>query len=138
LDEHHKVLFSNFLAQSEALMKGKSDEEVLEELHRQKLSKDTIEKLLPHKVFDGDIPSISIIYKKLTPELLGSLIALFEHRIFVQGIIWNIYSFDQFGVELGKQLAFNILPELSEDKKQSKHDASTAGLIQKFKEYRNE
>ena len=141
LDEHHKVLFSNFLAQSEALMKGKSDEEVLEELHRQKLSKDTIEKLLPHKVFDGDIPSISIIYRKLTPELLGSLIALFEHRIFVQGIIWNIYSFDQFGVELGKQLALNILPELddnSDNKKRSKHDASTAGLIQKFKEYRNE
>jgi len=138
LDEHHKVLFSNFLAQSEALMKGKSDEDALEEMQRQKLPKATIEKLLPHKVFDGDIPSISIIYKMLTPEMLGSLIALFEHRIFVQGIIWNIYSFDQFGVELGKQLAMNILPELNEDKKKSKHDASTTGLIQKFKEYRNE
>jgi glucose-6-phosphate isomerase len=136
LDEHHKVLFSNFLAQSEALMKGKTDEEVLEELRRQKLPKETIEKLLPYKVFDGDIPSISIIYKKLTPETLGSLIALFEHRIFVQGIIWNIYSFDQFGVELGKQLALNILSELSENPKTSKHDASTLGLIQKFKEYR--
>ena len=138
LDEHHKVLFSNFLAQSEALMKGKTDEEVLNELQRQKLPKETIEKLLPYKVFDGDIPSISIIYKQLTPEILGSLIALFEHRIFVQGIIWNIYSFDQFGVELGKQLAMNILPELNENGKTAKHDASTTGLIQKFKEYRNE
>jgi glucose-6-phosphate isomerase len=136
LDEHHKVLFSNFLAQSEALMKGKTDEEVLSEMQRQKLSKETIEKLLPYKTFDGDIPSISIIYKKLTPETLGSLIALFEHRIFVQGIIWNIYSFDQFGVELGKQLALNILPELNEEQKKSKHDTSTAGLIWKFKEYR--
>jgi glucose-6-phosphate isomerase len=134
LDEHHKVLFANFLAQSEALMKGKTDEEVLDELQHQKLPKETIEKLLPYKVFDGDIPSISIIYKMLTPETLGSLIALFEHRIFVQGIIWNIYSFDQFGVELGKQLAMNILSDLNEDKKTSKHDASTTGLIQKFKE----
>jgi len=138
LDEHHKVLFSNFLAQSEALMKGKTDEDVLKELQRQKLPKEIIEKLLPYKVFDGDIPSISIIYKQLTPETLGSLIALFEHRIFVQGIIWNIYSFDQFGVELGKQLAMNILPELNETVKSSKHDSSTTGLIQKFKEYRNE
>jgi len=137
LDDHHKVLFSNFLAQSEALMKGKTDEEVLDELQRQKLPKETIEKLLPHKVFDGDIPSISIIYKMLTPEILGSLIALFEHRIFVQGIIWNIYSFDQFGVELGKQLALNILPELEETQKASKHDTSTLGLIRKFKEYRS-
>ena len=137
LDNHHKMLFSNFLAQSEALMKGKTDEEVLDELQHQKLPKETIEKLLPYKVFDGDIPSISIVYKMLTPEILGSLIALFEHRIFVQGIIWNIYSFDQFGVELGKQLALNILPELEENRKTSKHDASTAGLIQKFKEYRN-
>jgi len=138
LDDHHKVLFSNFLAQSEALMKGKTDEEVLIELQQQKLPKERIEKLLPYKVFDGDIPSISIIYKMLTPEILGSIIALFEHRIFVQGIIWNIYSFDQFGVELGKQLALNILPELEETHKPSKHDASTLGLIKKFKEYRNE
>jgi glucose-6-phosphate isomerase len=136
LDNHHKVLFSNFLAQSEALMKGKTDEAVLSELIHQKLPKETVDKLLPYKVFDGDIPSISLIYKMLTPETLGSLIALFEHRIFVQGIIWNIYSFDQFGVELGKQLALNILPELDESQKTSIHDASTLGLIRKFKEYR--
>jgi glucose-6-phosphate isomerase len=146
-DEHHKVLFSNFLAQSQALMKGKTDEEALSELQHQKLPKETIEKLLPYKVFDGDIPSISIIYKQLTPETLGSLIALFEHRIFVQGIIWNIYSFDQFGVELGKQLAMGILPQLSTSPNPSeggeqrrgevgRMDASTAGLIRKFKEYR--
>jgi glucose-6-phosphate isomerase len=137
-DEHHKILISNFLAQTEALMNGKSEEVVLEELKNQNLTKEAITKILPYKIFDGDIPSISILYKQLTPETLGALIALFEHRIFVQGIIWNIYSFDQFGVELGKQLAQKILPELEDSVEPGNHDSSTMGLIRKFKAFRQE
>lgn len=138
LEEHHRMLISNYLAQTEALMKGKQEDEALEELKQQKLSGSEIDKLLPYKIFDGDVPSISILYKKLTPKTLGSLVALFEHRTFVQGVIWNIYSFDQFGVELGKELAKKILPELEDDTTPEEHDSSTNGLIRKYKAYRNQ
>lgn len=136
LENHHKILLSNFFAQTEALMNGKDEETVADELKSKGLSKDEIKKLLPHKVFEGDKPSISILYKKLTPEMLGMLVAMFEHRTFVQGIIWNIYSFDQFGVELGKELAKKILPELENDEEISAHDASTNGLINIWKKMR--
>lgn len=136
LENHHKILLSNFFAQTEALMNGKDEEQVVAELKAKGLSKDDIKKLAPHKVFEGDKPSISILYKKLTPEILGMLVSMFEHRTFVQGIIWNIYSFDQFGVELGKELANNILPELENDDEIDSHDSSTNGLINKYKEFR--
>ena len=95
-----------------------------------------IEKLAPHKIFAGNKPTNSILFKKLTPRALGSLIAMYEHKIFVQGVIWNIFSFDQWGVELGKQLAGKILPEMEDDKPVTTHDASTNGLINAFKEMR--
>ena len=97
-----------------------------------------IEKLAPHKIFTGNKPTNSILFRKLTPRTLGRLIAMYEHKIFVQGVIWNIFSFDQWGVELGKQLAQKILPELADDKSVDTHDASTKGLINAFKEMRNE
>ncbi len=131
--DHHNILMSNFFAQTEALMKGKTEEEARNELQASGLSDDTLEQLLPHKTFAGNKPSNSIIVKKITPHTLGSLIALYEHKIFVQGIIWNINSFDQWGVELGKQLAKTIQPELSDDKTISNHDSSTNGLINYFK-----
>ncbi|MGE5411397.1 MAG: glucose-6-phosphate isomerase, partial [Clostridiales bacterium] len=134
--EHHKLLLSNFFAQTEALMKGKNEKEVRIELEKSGLSEPEIQKLLPHKIFEGNRPSNSILVKKITPRNLGSLIALYEHKIFVQGIIWNINSFDQWGVELGKQLAKAILPELEESKKVKSHDSSTNGLINYYKENR--
>jgi glucose-6-phosphate isomerase len=134
--EHHKLLLSNFFAQTEALMKGKNQKEVSSELQKSGLSEPEIQKLLPHKVFEGNRPSNSILVKKITPRSLGSLIALYEHKIFVQGIIWNINSFDQWGVELGKQLAKAILPELEESQKVKSHDSSTNGLINYYKENR--
>ncbi|MDP4175571.1 MAG: glucose-6-phosphate isomerase [Bacteroidota bacterium] len=134
--EHHKLLLSNFFAQTEALMKGKNEKEVRSELEKSGLSETEIQKLLPHKIFEGNRPSNSILVKKITPRNLGSLIALYEHKIFVQGIIWNINSFDQWGVELGKQLAKAILPELEEGKKVKSHDSSTNGLINYYKENR--
>lgn len=127
--EHHPMLLANFFAQTEALMKGKTEEEAREELISEGKSGDDLEKLLPHKVFPGNIPTNSLIYKKLTPKTLGSLIGLYEHKIFVQGLIWNVNSFDQWGVELGKQLAKNILTELRAGKKVESHDSSTNGLI---------
>lgn len=133
IGEHHSMLLSNFFAQTEALMKGKSATEVRSELEEKGLSPDAIEKLLPFKVFEGNRPSNSILLKKLTPYNLGSLIALYEHKIFTQGVIWNIYSFDQWGVELGKQLANNILPELEHPKAIENHDSSTNGLINAYK-----
>lgn len=133
LDNHHKILLSNFFAQTEALMNGKDEKTVEEELKAKNLPKDELKKLIPHKVFEGDKPSISILYKQLTPEILGMLIAMFEHRTFVQGIIWNIYSFDQFGVELGKELAKKILPELEGNETITSHDCSTNGLINQWK-----
>jgi len=136
IGDHHAKLLSNFFAQTEALMKGKSKEVVLKELTAAGKSEQEINFLLPFKVFEGNKPTNSILFDKLTPETLGSLVAMYEHKIFVQGIIWNIFSFDQWGVELGKQLANKILPELKDDQKVTSHDSSTNGLINAFKEMR--
>lgn len=132
--DHHVKLLSNFFAQTEALMNGKTEEEARMELEKQGLSPDKIAALLPYKVFAGNKPTNSFLIKKITPFTLGELIALYEHKIFVQGVIWNIYSFDQWGVELGKQLANKILPELQTDSLVTNHDASTNGLINAWKE----
>ncbi len=136
LSDHHEKLLSNFFAQTEALMMGKTREEVVEELTAQGKSESDIDALAPFKVFEGNRPTNSILYKKLTPKVLGSLIAMYEHKIFVQGVIWNIYSFDQWGVELGKVLAKKILPELNGTEEVSSHDSSTNGLINAYKEMR--
>src|SRR5476651_793137 len=130
------MLLSNFFAQTEALMNGKTIEEVTAELKTTGKSTEEIEKLAPFKVFEGNRPTNSILVKKITPRSLGSLIAMYEHKIFVQGIIWNIYSFDQWGVELGKQLAGKILPELKGSEDISSHDSSTNGLINQYKAWR--
>jgi glucose-6-phosphate isomerase len=134
--DHHQKLLANFFAQTEAMMLGKTEQQVYDELKAAGKSEDEIKKLLPFKVFRGNIPTNSIILKKLTPRTLGSLIAMYEHKIFVQGIIWNIYSFDQWGVELGKQLANAILPELRDDTEVTGHDSSTNGLINTYKSMR--
>ena len=131
-NDHHEKLMSNFFAQTEALMNGKTEDEVLKELNELKYSEDQIKRVLPFKIFQGNKPSTSILIKKLTPKSLGKLISMYEHKIFVQGIIWNIFSFDQWGVELGKKLANNILKEIQSDNKFS-HDESTKNLIKKFK-----
>jgi glucose-6-phosphate isomerase len=127
---------SNFFAQTEALMNGKTEKEVVAELKKAGKTDLETEKLAPHKIFEGNRPTNSILFKKLTPRVLGSLIAMYEHKIFVQGVIWNIFSFDQWGVELGKQLANKILPELKDDKPVTSHDSSTNGLINAFKKMR--
>jgi glucose-6-phosphate isomerase len=129
LGEHHPILLSNFLAQTEALMRGKTAAEARAELEKQGMSGVALEALVPHKVFSGNRPTNSILLDRLDPFRLGMLIALYEHKIFVQGIVWNINSFDQWGVELGKQLAQVILPELRGGAQGAGHDASTAGLI---------
>ena len=135
-NDHQDKLVSNFFAQTQALMQGKNAETVREELTQQGKSPEEIEALLPFKVFEGNRPTNTLFIEQLTPANLGSLIALYEHRIFVQGIIWNIYSYDQWGVELGKQLANNILQDF--DKKQiDHHDPSTKGLIEFYKRFRN-
>jgi glucose-6-phosphate isomerase len=134
--DHHNILLSNFFAQTEALMKGKNNDEVISDLKSSNRNDEEIEKLLPFKIFKGNSPTNSILIKKLTPQTLGSLIAMYELKIFVQGAIWNIFSFDQWGVELGKQLANKILPELSNNDRISSHDSSTNGLINTFKEMR--
>lgn len=136
IGEHHTILLSNFFAQTEALMKGKTEKEVRNELEARGLKKKEIEQLLQHKVFEGNRPTNSILFKKLTPKTLGSLIAMYEHKIFVQSIIWNINAFDQWGVELGKELAKAILPELKDEKPVKSHDASTNGLINYYKTLR--
>lgn len=136
IGDHHQKLLSNFFAQTEALMNGKNEEEVEQELLQQGKSVDEIAKLAPFKIFSGNKPTNSILVKKITPYSLGELIAFYEHKIFVQGVIWNIFSFDQWGVELGKQLANKILPELKEDESISTHDSSTNGLINMFKKMR--
>ncbi len=133
LGEHHDILLSNYFAQTEALMKGKTPEEVRAELKGSKLSTEELEKLVPQKTFAGNKPTNSILFQKLTPRTLGMLIALYEHKIFTQGIIWNINSFDQWGVELGKQLAKAILPELKKPGVVTTHDSSTNGLINDYK-----
>ncbi|MBF0572216.1 MAG: glucose-6-phosphate isomerase [Desulfamplus sp.] len=148
--DHHKILLSNFFAQTEALLNGKDIGTVVKEMRAEGKSDDEINKVAPHKAFDGNKPTNSILFKKLTPKTLGSLIAMYEHKIFVQGVIWNIFSFDQWGVELGKELAtkilaelekddlpplnININPHLSDSKDNSAiHDSSTNGLINTFK-----
>jgi glucose-6-phosphate isomerase len=133
LSDHHDKLLSNYFAQTEALMNGKTIEQVETELGQAGMTKAEIEFHAPFRVFDGNKPSNSILFKKLTPRTLGSLIAMYEHKIFAQGIIWNIYSFDQWGVELGKVLAKKILPELSSNEEITSHDSSTNGLINYFK-----
>ena len=137
IGEHHSILLSNFFAQTEALLNGKTQKQVAAELKKDGKSDKEIQKLLPQKLFEGNRPTNSIIFNKLTPKVLGSLIALYEHKIFVQGVIWNIFSFDQWGVELGKQLAKKILPELEGDKPVDSHDGSTNGLINAYKQMRS-
>ncbi|MEW6353354.1 MAG: glucose-6-phosphate isomerase [Pseudomonadota bacterium] len=134
LGEHHAILLANFFAQTEALMRGKTAAEARAELESAGLKGEALEELLPHKVFPGNKPSNSILFKKLDPCTLGMLIALYEHKIFTQGIIWNVNSFDQWGVELGKQLAQKILPELKAEGLITTHDASTNGLINYYKQ----
>ncbi len=134
--DHHQKLISNFFAQTEALMNGKTEEEVHAELKNSGKSEEEIAALVPYKTFTGNKPTNSFLIKEITPYTLGSLVALYEHKIFVQGIIWNIFSFDQWGVELGKQLAKNILPELENEEPVSSHDVSTNGLINAYKKMR--
>jgi glucose-6-phosphate isomerase len=138
--DHHEKLLANFFAQTEALMRGKTASEVRAELRDQGLDPTQVETLTPHKVFEGNRPTTSILYRKLDPRTLGRVVALYEHKIFVQGILWNVNSYDQWGVELGKQLAKTILPELSTDPaaitSDATHDSSTTGLINHFKTLR--
>ncbi|MEC8831149.1 MAG: glucose-6-phosphate isomerase [Bacteroidota bacterium] len=131
--DHHNKLMANYFAQTEALMNGKTAEEVRTELESQGLAAEELEKLLPFKIFEGNKPTNTILIEKLTPKSLGALIALYEHKIFVQGVVWNIFSYDQWGVELGKQLAKNILSDI-ENSEIGKHDSSTLNLLHFFKE----
>jgi glucose-6-phosphate isomerase len=132
LGEHHSVLLSNYFAQTEALMRGKTADEARAEMQAAGMDEQAIAALLPHRVFEGDKPTNSILFQQLTPRTLGRLIALYEHKIFVQGIVWNINSFDQWGVELGKQLASRIFSELRSGKEIASHDASTNGLLHHY------
>ncbi|MDX5346476.1 MAG: glucose-6-phosphate isomerase, partial [Hymenobacteraceae bacterium] len=134
IGDHHKMLLANFFAQTEALMKGKTLAEAEAELREAGKTEEEIKELAPHKVFAGNKPSTTILFKKLTPRTLGSIIAMYEHKVTVQGIIWNINSYDQWGVELGKQLAGTIEKELAENKGTTSHDSSTNGLIDYFQE----
>lgn len=136
LGDHHSKLLSNFFAQTEALAFGKTKEEVEAEFVKAGKSLDEVKDIVPFKVFTGNKPTNSILVQKMTPFVLGALIAMYEHKIFVQGVIFNIFSFDQWGVELGKQLANRILPELADKEKVSSHDSSTNGLINQFKAWR--
>jgi len=130
---HHRALMSNVFAQTEALMKGKTKDQAYSELQADGLNEEEIAKLLPYKIFPGNRPTSTILFDTLDPKTLGSIIALYEHKIFVQGIIWNVNSFDQWGVELGKQLATSILPELNDTEDIKTHDSSTNGLINHYK-----
>ncbi|MFN4123361.1 MAG: glucose-6-phosphate isomerase [Flavobacteriales bacterium] len=134
---HHPILLSNFFAQTEALMNGKTAEQVQSELAAKGMREDEIAWHTPFRVFEGNRPTNSILVKQITPYTLGQLVAMYEHKIFVQGIIWNVFSFDQWGVELGKQLAQKILPELQHDSLVDTHDASTNGLINAWKRMKN-
>ena len=136
IGDHHVKLLSNFFAQTEALMKGKSLPEVEAEMRKAGKSEEEIQRIAPHRVFEGNRPTNSILVKQITPYTLGQLVALYEHKIAAQGIIWNIFSFDQWGVELGKVLANGILPELTDDVKVESHDSSTNGLINAYKSMR--
>ena len=136
LGDHHSKLLSNFFAQTEALAFGKTKEEVEAEFVKAGKSLDEVKDIVPFKVFTGNKPTNSILVQKMTPFVLGALIAMYEHKIFAQGVIFNIFSFDQWGVELGKQLANRILPELADKENVSSHDSSTNGLINQFKAWR--
>ena len=136
-DEHHRILLSNIFAQTKALMQGKTPEEVKAEMEAQKIPPETIKHLSPHRVFLGNRPTNTILFDKVTPKTLGKLIALYEHKIFVQGIIWHINSFDQWGVEFGKQIAQKILPQLDSKEAVTEHDNSTNGLINYYKRKMN-
>lgn len=136
IDDHHEILMANFFAQTEALMVGKNRKEVADELRDQGMSEERIHFLAPFKEFSGDRPTNTILVQKLTPQSLGWLVAMYEHKIFTQGIIWNIFSFDQWGVELGKKLATKILDELKSGKGAGNHDPSTTSLLQKFNAWR--
>ncbi|MEK7768434.1 MAG: glucose-6-phosphate isomerase, partial [Pseudomonadota bacterium] len=130
---HHLLLLANFFAQTEALMRGKDASEVRAELAARGVVAEALEKLLPHKVFSGNHATTSILFRQLDPKTLGALLALYEHKVFVQSVVWNINPFDQWGVELGKQLAGTILAELEQDGPVSAHDASSNGLMNYFK-----
>ncbi len=136
IGDHHATLLANFFAQPEALMNGKTKAQVLEELRSSGLGDDEITALTPHRVFEGNRPSNSILFAQLDPKTLGALIAMYEHKVFVQGVLWNICSFDQWGVELGKQLAKRIIPELKGPDNITSHDGSTNGLINYYKKNR--
>lgn len=136
IGDHHQKLLSNFFAQTEALMNGKDEVEVQFELEKSGKSPEEIARITPFKIFEGNRPSNSILIKKITPYTLGQLIAIYEHKIFVQGVLWNIFTFDQWGVELGKQLANKILPELQGEEEITSHDSSTNGLISAYKQMR--
>lgn len=132
IGDHHNMLLANYFAQTEALMKGKTEAEAKAELEKEGKSAEDVTALLPHKIFPGNIPTNSIMFNKLTPKTLGALLALYEHKIYVQGLVWNVNSFDQWGVELGKQLAKSIYSELQTGSTVSSHDSSTNGLINFF------
>ncbi|GAB3567609.1 glucose-6-phosphate isomerase [Spirosoma luteolum] len=136
IGNHHAILMANFFAQTEALMNGKTADEAAAELRKAGMADDEVAFLTPFKEFSGNRPTNSILFRKLTPRTLGSLIAMYEHKIFTQGVIWDIFSFDQWGVELGKQLASRILPELQDDGPVASHDSSTNGLMNAFKAFR--
>ncbi len=136
--DHHEKLIANFIAQTEALMQGKNEQQVIAELEAQGMDSAQIKSLKPHKVFQGNCPTTAILIKKLTPNSLGKLIALYEHKIFVQGVIWNIHSFDQWGVELGKQLAGNVLRDIQAEKVENKHDPSTQKIIKMYLDFRSQ
>jgi glucose-6-phosphate isomerase len=138
IGDHHNKLLSNYFAQTEALLNGKTNAEVVAELKQSKKTAKEIETLTPFKVFAGNKPTNSFLLKKITPETLGFLIATYEHKIFTQGVIWNIFSYDQWGVELGKQLANKILPELTDNNKVDNHDSSTNGLINQYKNWKTQ
>ena len=137
IGDHHVKLLSNFFAQTEALLNGKSENEVMVEFMKTSMDEKDVKRLTPYKVFEGNKPTNSFLLKEINPFNLGSLIALYEHKIFIQGVIWNVFSFDQWGVELGKQLANKVLPELENNDTISSHDASTNGLINAYKAFRN-
>jgi glucose-6-phosphate isomerase len=138
IGDHHDKLLSNYFAQTEALLNGKTNAEVVAELKQSIKTAKEIETLTPFKVFAGNKPTNSFLVKKITPETLGFLIATYEHKIFTQGVIWNIFSYDQWGVELGKQLANKILPELMDNNKVDNHDSSTNGLINQYKNWKTQ
>jgi len=137
LPEHHDILLANCIAQSEALLRGKNADEARAELKARGIEADEAERLVPHRTFPGNRPSNTIVLRQLDPRSLGALIALYEHKVFAQGAIWNINSFDQWGVELGKQLATAILPELDGTEEVTSHDSSTNGLINYYKKHAN-